>query len=43
MNDANSRDTIESQNANAMSHFEAQLKKAILAFNEQAFNVALYW
>jgi len=40
---ANARDTIESQNQNAQNHFEAQLKKAILAFNEQGFNVDLYW
>ena len=26
-----------------MDHFEAQLQKTILAFNEQGFNVALYW
>ena len=26
-----------------MNHFEAQLNKTILAFNEQGFNVALYW
>jgi len=41
--DANSRDTLEAQDFNAKNHFEAQLEKTILAFNEQGFNVALYW
>lgn len=26
-----------------MNHFEAQLEKTVLAFNEQGFNVSLYW
>ena len=39
---ANSRDTLEAQD-NAQNHFETQLQKTILAFNEQGFNVALYW
>lgn len=30
----NSRDTLESQDINAQNHFEAQLQKTILAFNE---------
>ena len=41
--DANSRDTLGTQGENSKNHFEAQLAKAILAFNEQAFNVCLYW
>lgn len=41
--DANSRDTIDSQGTNSKDHLEAQLAKAVLAFNEQGFNVALYW
>ena len=40
---ANSRDTLDAQEINAQNHFEAQLQKTILAFNEQGFNVALYW
>ena len=39
----NSRDTLDVQTINAKNHFEAQLEKTILAFNEQGFNVALYW
>lgn len=39
----NSRDTLDSQNYAAKYHFEEQLKKTILAFNEQGLNVALYW
>ena len=39
----NSRDTLESQSINTQSHFEDQVKKTVLAFNEQGFNVALYW
>lgn len=30
----NTRDTLDSQNYNAKAHFEAQVKKTILAFNE---------
>lgn len=41
--DANSRDTLDAQDINSKNHFEAQLAKAVLAFNEQGFNVALYW
>ena len=41
--DANSRDTLDAQEMNSKNHFEAQLAKAVLAFNEQGFNVALYW
>ena len=40
---ANSRDTLESQEQNSQNHFQAQLERTILAFNEQGFNVALYW
>ena len=31
---ANSRDTIDAQNVNSQNHFEAQLAKTVLAFNE---------
>jgi len=31
------------QTQDSKNHFEAQLQKTILAFNEQGFNVALYW
>lgn len=41
--DKNSRDTLDAQNINAKNHFETQLEKTVLAFNEQGFNVALYW
>jgi translation initiation factor 5B len=39
----NTRDTLEKQAASATKHFEAQLQKTILAFNELGLNVALYW
>ena len=39
----NSRDTLDAQNTNATNHFQAQLEKTVLAFNEEGFNVALYW
>ena len=39
----NARDTIGDQNDNAQNHFNAQLQKTILAFNEEGFNVKLYW
>jgi translation initiation factor 5B len=39
----NTRDTLDNQNYATKSHFEDQLKKTILAFNEQGLNVALYW
>lgn len=42
-NHANTRDTLEQQNANAQKHFEDQLAKTRLAFNERGFNVELYW
>jgi translation initiation factor 5B len=40
---ANTRDTLDKQNANALKHFEDQLAKTRLAFNERSFNVELYW
>lgn len=39
----NTRDTLDKQNANALKHFEDQLAKTRLAFNERSFNVELYW
>jgi translation initiation factor 5B len=39
----NSRDTMEKQSISAKNHFQAQLDKTILAFNEIGLNVALYW
>lgn len=39
----NSRDTMDKQSINAKNHFQAQLDKTILAFNEIGLNVALYW
>ena len=42
-NDTNTRDTLESQQDYAKSHFADQLSKAKLAFAEQGFNVELYW
>ncbi len=41
--DMNSRDTMDKQSINAKNHFQAQLDKTILAFNEIGLNVALYW
>jgi len=41
--DMNTRDTLEKQNSNAKQHFEVQLNKAKLAFNELGFNVETYW
>ena len=40
---ANSRDALDAQGHNAQNHYEQQLQKTILAFNEQGLNVALYW
>ena len=39
----NSRDTMAAQNANAINHFDKRIQEAILKFNEEGFNVALYW
>jgi translation initiation factor 5B len=41
--DANTRDTLETQNKAAQQHFETQLQKTILAFAEMGINVQLYW
>ena len=41
--DMNSRDTLAKQTVNAIKHFETQLEKTVLAFNERGHNVALYW
>lgn len=43
MGDANTRDTLETQNKAAQQHFETQLQKTILAFAEMGINVQLYW
>lgn len=41
--DMNTRDTLEKQSQNAKNHFQTQLQKTQLAFNELGFNVSLYW
>lgn len=41
--ETNSRDTYDKQESSAHTHFQAQLNKTILAFNEIGINVALYW
>ena len=39
----NSRDTLKAQGAATQQHFQKQLDKTMLEFNEQGFNVSLYW
>jgi len=43
INDANTRDTYETQGTAATNHFETQLDKTRLAFAELGLNVELYW